>query len=387
MNADQTHDNNAFNIVPSISESVIRNHSRSFSFASRILPRRVREDVIKLYAWCRWCDDAVDAVSERSDAVARLETLRADVERIYRGEPVQHGASMWLAELVDRYGICKAYPEQLLDAMDMDLRIGHISDEDELLRYAHGAAGVVGLMLCQIFEVHDARAQLHASALGKAMQLTNIARDVLEDAQRGRCYLPRTWLEDDVEVVSEQVLRLAVRKILDLADEYYEVAAAGMHYLPRDVRPAIRVASRVYREIGVEVRRRNCAVKQGRTVVSKTRFAVAAVSALACGCLDESWRGVLSVSDSLLAVENFQSFHIRKETNMNDSKYIAWLGLSLTSFMGAALFMLVLLNPKDESYSYLPLVYGTACFVFGIVANYLAKQNEAPSRASEVQRH
>jgi len=145
----------------------------------------------------------------------------------------------------------------------------------ELIRYCYRVAGTVGLMMSPVLGVGGDRARPHAVDLGVAMQLTNICRDVAEDAERGRTYLPERRLrragttpqallegEADREAVSE-----VVRDLLELADDYYESGRAGMQFIPRRSRLAIMVASRVYRAIGVKLRRGRCDPLAGRTVV------------------------------------------------------------------------------------------------------------------------
>lgn len=366
----------AFNQVPADDGAVIRRCSRSFAFASRLLPASVRDDVQKLYAWCRWCDDAVDSCDSADDAKQRLSILREDVQRIYRKEPTAHRASAWLAELVDKYDIDQGYPLALLDGMQMDLDLDQIDTENELLGYCYRAAGVVGLMMCGVFSVTDRRALRHAKSLGIAMQLTNIARDVREDWQRGRCYLPQSWLPRGVDGSSQDEVHASVRRILDLAEEYYEIGNEGMAYLPSAVRPSIRVAAAVYREIGMQIRRCDYRVLQGRIVTSKFRFVLSAFSAWACGLVQD-------VKLSLGFANNYQSdspdpFSVSTEFIMNDAKYLFYLGISLTAFMSSAAFLLVMLNPKDASYATLPIVYAVACFAVGIVTNVLAKRAETP---------
>lgn len=372
--------NESFDTVPTDNSSVIRSNSRSFTFASRLLPVSVRSDVQKLYAWCRWCDDAVDSAPDLQASKRRLITLREDVYRIYRGQEVEHGASKWLKGLVQSHGIDRACPLALLDGMEMDLKLGQIKNQSQLLQYCYRAAGIVGLMLCKIFKVQDSRAMRHASALGTAMQLTNIARDVLEDSHRGRCYLPETWLPSGIGSASESDIRSAVRRILDLAEQYYLVAEAGMSYLPASVRPAIRVAAAVYREIGTEIANRDCSVMQSRVVVPKTRFLLVGLTAMFAGLLRDAKRRIATtISPPEISSKNYSNdFH--REIAMNDAKYIGWLGISLTAFMGSALFLLVLVNPKDVSYSSLPLFYSVACFLIGVTTNLLAKHEERVER-------
>ena len=367
----------AFNQVPVDDGEVIRQHSRSFAFASRLLPASVRKDVQKLYAWCRWCDDAVDSCVSADEAKQRLFILREDVQRVYRNEPPVHRASAWLAELVDKYDIDQCYPLALLDGMEMDLDLDQIGTENELLVYCYRAAGVVGLMMCRVFGVTDRRALRHAKSLGIAMQLTNIARDVREDRQRGRCYLPQRWLPDGVEASPQDDVHAAVRRILDLAEKYYEIGNQGMAYLPSTVRPCIRVAAAVYREIGMQIRRCDYQVLQGRIVVPKFRFASSAFLAWTYGLVQDVKLNLgIATNDQS---ESSDPISVSTEFIMNDAKYLVYLGISLTAFMGSAAFLLVMLNPKDASYQTLPIVYAAACFAIGIVTNALAKRAETPA--------
>lgn len=366
-----------FDTVPADGSEVIQKHSRSFAVAARLLPVAIRQDVQRLYAWCRWCDDAVDSCDDQSIARGRLKLLRSDVVRIYRGQQPHHRASAWLAELVEKYSISRELPLGLLDGMEMDLDLDQFRSEEELLRYCYHAAGVVGLMLCHIFGVTDPRAMRHAKSLGMAMQLTNIARDVREDSERNRCYLPKTWLPEGVDGSSEQQIALAVKRALDLAEQYYEIGNAGIHYLPSGVRRPIRIASAVYREIGLEIRRTGYCVMQGRVVVPKTRFLTTVASAWSSGLFENfnfTSRKLFSPSNSPI-----HSTAESTELIMNDAKYIFYLGISLTAFMSCAGFMLVALNPKDASYAALPIVYAGVCFAVGVVTNLLAKRAEAPA--------
>ncbi|MEE2937633.1 MAG: phytoene/squalene synthase family protein [Planctomycetota bacterium] len=362
-----------FHTVPFDDSEVIRQNSRSFSLASKLLPEDVKSDVEKLYAWCRWCDDAVDLCDNLKEARESLTMLRGDVERIYRKQPVMHRASAWLAELVEKYDIDQQYPAALIDGMEMDLDLTQIETEHELMCYCYRAAGVVGLMMCEIFRVNDPRALQHAKSLGIAMQLTNIARDVREDSLRGRCYLPKNWLPRGVTASSQNEVQIAVKRILDLAEEQYKIGNEGMTYLPATIRPAIRIAAAVYREIGTQIRRCNYRVLQGRIVIPYFRFASSAFSAWSYGILqDIKYRfGSCNNQPGSLYPSNHPM-----ELIMNDAKYLFYLGISLTAFMGSALFLLVMLNPKDATYATLPLFYAAACLGVGVATNVLAKRAE-----------
>ena len=152
--------------------------------------------------------------------------------------------------------------------------------ERDLLRYAYRVAGTVGLLMCEVLECHTPEAKGHAVDLGIAMQLTNIARDVLEDAQMGRRYIPGEWVSDlSPEAICAAAalahsaehhrVKVAVARLLALADKYYQSGARGYCYLPGRARISIAVAAQVYREIGVQLARTDHSWHLGRQVTSK----------------------------------------------------------------------------------------------------------------------
>ena len=373
--------------VPEDESSVIRLFSRSFSMASRRLPIEMRGNVEKLYAWCRWCDEAVDSAPSSEVAKSRLSYLREDVSRIFDGHPVRHPASHWLADLVASKGIQKAEALALLTGLEMDLRSWQVRDEEELIRYCYHVAGVVGLMMCRVMGVNDRTAMKHAVDLGIAMQLTNIARDVAEDLRNGRGYLPKNWIDlelpnaiaslpiathtDCSNAISNESVRASVERILGLAEGYYRSGLAGLSYLPSSCRLAICLAAMIYREIGREILRLESRVMDGRIAISPMRIAwiasmvwignsVHQLAVKSLGCNFADW--FLSFS--------FNS--VSGDVVMNDARYLAYLGLSLTSFMASGLFVMVSINPKDPSYSMLPMAHAIGSLAVGIVTNVLA---------------
>lgn len=334
----------------------IHRHSRSFSIASRFLPADVRADVQKLYAWCRVCDDAVDAATDADSARDELEQLRSDIiQRSEMASPV-HPASVWMIELIRDRDVDPQHALDLIEGMRMDLDGDSIDTDDDLRRYAYHVAGVVGLMMCRVMGVRDAAADRPAMDLGIAMQLTNIARDVLEDAERGRCYLPGI---NDPTTADQRDVESSVRRILAMANRYYASGRSGIAMLPRRCRMAVGLAANLYQEIGIEIVRRDCQVMAGRTVLPRYRIL-----------------GI--VGTTLFPLTCFQPLHRRTPMNATryDAPYIAYLGLSLTAFMATSLFLLVYLNPKESTYTWLPLVYAGASLAIGIVCNRLAAQNE-----------
>jgi phytoene synthase len=249
----------------------IRKHSRSFSFASRLLPADIRADVEKLYAWCRWCDDGVDAASSGTEAVAFVELATEDLRRIADGHMPHATESRWLAALVRRHGISLPAAEALLAGIRSDLAPAIDFSVEDLMRYGFRVAGSVGVMMCPILGLRDRRFLPHAAALGMGMQLTNIARDVAEDWRRSRCYLPVAWtggLRPGNGDPDPERVRGGVAAILDTADGYYAAGETGIDALDRGSRLAVLTASRVYRAIGTTIRKRGFDVLETRARVS-----------------------------------------------------------------------------------------------------------------------
>ena len=261
-----------FDNVPMSDASVIQHHSRSFSLAAKMLPRTIRADVVKLYAWCRWCDDAVDEAANHLKAQECIKLLKQDVEKIYQGITPEHAASLWLESLVTKYGITQQWPFDLLEGMESDVNAEPIQSIEELNEYCYRVAGTVGLMMAKIMGADGEDALDCAKALGMAMQLTNIARDVDEDWRRGRRYIPKKWLsvipKEDASPTNQQV-RLGVEELLILADQYYQSGYEGLMYLPNGCRMPIRLAGKIYQEIGHEIRRQDFCVMDKRIFVAR----------------------------------------------------------------------------------------------------------------------
>jgi 15-cis-phytoene synthase len=295
---------------PTAGES-IRRHSRSFSFASRLLPAGKRADVERLYAWCRWCDDGVDTAASPQQALEFVERATEDVGRIAGGKSPVAAESRWLAELVGRHDLPLEAALALLDGMRSDLTAAAGLHEVDLLRYCFRVAGAVGVLLCPILGLADRRHLPHAAALGMGMQLTNIARDVAEDWGRSRCYLPLEWtdgLRPGGGPPDPRRVRAGVKMILEVADSYYIAGEAGISGLDADSRLAVRTAAKIYHAIGTKIRRRSFEVLDERARVStlgKLRIFAVAMLPPAGGCrpmqLDESAERALAAAGRLLA--------------------------------------------------------------------------------------
>ncbi len=367
-----------FDKLPAADSDVIQHHSRSFSLAARLLPQTIRADVEKLYAWCRWCDDAVDEASSSSEAKERLQLLQQDVLRIYTGEATLHPSSRWLASVVNQYGIPQQLPLDLLRGMEADLNNPVFQTVDELLHYCYQAAGTVGLMMSRIMGATDPQALQRAKSLGMAMQLTNIARDIDEDWQSGRRYVPKTWLslvpQKDRTPTNSQV-RTAIENLLSLADDLYDEGYQGLQYLPNGARTAIRLAGRVYQEIGNEIRRQDFRVMQFRVFVPLGRKLI-----LLSRCTMEEliFRTTRLLTHRLplntLATDLNSSFSLRNSQMNYETRYLGYLGISLTFVMATTLFFLMGLNPKETVYNSLPWLYSGACAVIATMTGLMARR-------------
>ena len=253
------------------SRRVLSTHARSFRWAGALLDDERLDDAAVTYSFCRAVDDAVDEAETTQLARSRLGRLVAGLAR-----PHAVGLLGAYREVAKRRGFGLLPAWQLIDGVEGDLDGVRVADDDELIRYAYRVAGTVGLMMFGILGVSDPRARAHAVDLGVAMQITNICRDVLEDAERNRVYLPEDRLRaagtDAEALVRGEAPASAVAEVvadlLALAERYYRSADAGMRYIPWRARLAIVVASRLYRAIGRVLQRRGCDPMRGRVVVS-----------------------------------------------------------------------------------------------------------------------
>lgn len=255
----------------------LEQHSKSFALAARVLPPDRRAEVAATYAWCRRVDDAID-LDPAGDAAAVLERLRAELRSIYAGEPQDDPVLRAFQRVVQDHGVPEQYPRELLAGMEMDVAATRYRTLSDLLLYCYRVAGTVGLMLCHVIGVRSADALRHAAHLGMAMQLTNICRDVREDWERGRVYVPAALLPGDGAWVpprpgarlperAAMALSLATERLLALADAYYRSGDRGMRALSFRTAIAVRAARAVYSAIGRQLRKHRWNVLAPRAVV------------------------------------------------------------------------------------------------------------------------
>ncbi len=258
--------------------------SKSFAAASRLFDPATRSSAVMLYAWCRHCDDVIDGQEAGHDAVVlseeevhrRLEALVANTEAVYAGLPIQDPAFAALREVVRRHDLRRQYALEHLAGFAMDVHAREYRHIEDTLEYCYHVAGVVGLMMAQVMGARDEATLDRACDLGMAFQLTNIARDIVEDARVGRCYLPQDWL-DELNIPPAQLadpahrqgLAVLAQRLVDLAEPFYQSAQAGLTALPWRSAWAVATASGVYREIGVKVRQRGAQAWDTRVSTSK----------------------------------------------------------------------------------------------------------------------
>lgn len=247
------------------STEAITQGSQSFATAAKLMPPGIRDDTVMLYAWCRHADDVIDgqALGSRPEAVndpqARLDGLRADTLAALQGDGPVTPPFAALRAVARRHDFPQAWPMDLIEGFAMDVEARDYRTLDDVLEYSYHVAGIVGVMMARVMGVRDDPVLDRACDLGLAFQLTNIARDVIDDARIGRCYLPGDWLDQagariDGPVPSPELYTVILR-LLDAAEPYYASARVGLADLPPRCSWSIAAALRIYRAIGLRIRK------------------------------------------------------------------------------------------------------------------------------------
>jgi phytoene synthase len=257
-------------------EELMRGGSKSFFAASSLLPQRVRMPAIALYAFCRVADDAID---EHIDDPRAIQKLQERLGAIYDGQPEAIIEDRAMAMVTHRYGLPRELPEALLEGFAWDAAGRHYDTIEDLHHYCARVAGSVGAMMAMIMGITNPHALARACELGNAMQLTNIARDVGEDARNGRLYLPRAWMrvagiDPNDWLANPQftpALGEVIGRVLLEADRLYQRGSSGIAALPRDCRGAILAAASFYAEIGRVISDREMNSVNSRAVVGSAR--------------------------------------------------------------------------------------------------------------------
>ena len=244
----------------------LERHGKSFYWASFFLPNKNKNAASKLYSICRYFDDLADeAPTDQS------EKLKSEFEQICNN--VDHP--------INKFFKNNDIPIQILgdliQGLIQDQKLVRIQTEEDLIKYSYQVAGTVGLMMQPLILVKNKNANKHAVDLGIAMQLTNIARDIYEDAIMNRVYLPKEWLKeisiehlksDSTEEIQTQMSTI-LRKLIDLSEIYYQNGFSGMKYIPIKTRLAIFFAAKIYRAIGIKIKVNNYQYSNKRVYLNK----------------------------------------------------------------------------------------------------------------------
>ena len=266
---------------------LLSNGSKSFFAASFFLPKAMRQPASALYAFCRIADDAIDdCEGDRNEALA---ALRDRLDRCYADRPLELPVDRAFAGAIKRFGMPRELPEALLEGFEWDADGRHYQTISGVFDYSARVAAAVGAMMAALMGVRSADLLARACDLGTAMQLTNICRDVGEDARNGRIYLPLDWLRDAgiepeaflARPVYSPAIGSVVKRVLDIAEELYQRAESGIARLPVGCRPGIYAARLLYAEIGHEVVRNGYDSVSKRAIVPKARKVALLSQALA----------------------------------------------------------------------------------------------------------
>jgi len=249
----------------------------SFYYSFLFLPPERRRAITALYAFCREVDDIVDEVNEPGIARVKLAWWRTEVANLFSGQP-QHPVTKALAPFAATYGLDAGRMNEIIDGMEMDLTHRRYADFEALHLYCHRAAGVVGQLSASIFGFREPSTLEYAEALGIAFQLTNIIRDVGEDARRGRVYLPVDELatfgltpEDILERKGGDAFRKLMAFQAQRAESYYDRAFAKLAPADKRDQRAGLIMAAIYRTLLDEIRRDNFDVLDRRIALTPLR--------------------------------------------------------------------------------------------------------------------
>lgn len=267
------------------SKEIMKKNGRTFFWASQFLPHEEAQNIQDLYAFCRFVDDLVDVQGKCCGQIVEdLEKKRSHIEQVQA-----------LLCMASKKKMSLEPAKILVSTLDKDRKGKIIDTYKELLRYCYGVASTVGLMMCDIFSVQNKAAYPFAIDLGIAMQLTNIARDIYEDAMQDKIYLPQEVFGKKITPESIQAqenlneVLLAREQILMLADRYYLSADLGMRFLPRRARLAILMASRLYQAKGKTIRTRSAFYLKNRADTSLLAKIYQTSRAICSFCFDPKY--------------------------------------------------------------------------------------------------
>ena len=259
---------------------ITAHYSKSFYFSAQMLPREQRWATFALYGFCRHCDNLIDTPRQRTETeiLREIQHLTEELQIAYNTGESQDPIIRAFILVAKAYGIPIAYPLDLLNGVAMDVQQVRYKTFDELSLFCYRVAAVVGLMMTSVLGYKDEHAFGYAKQLGIAMQLTNILRDIKEDKEMGRLYIPQTELEQfgvtEQDIFNEKMtpqLRALMKFQVERADQYYTEAMPGISLLKTESQYAIYSAARIYRGILRKIEDRDYNPFLSRVFVSSTQ--------------------------------------------------------------------------------------------------------------------
>ena len=269
----------------------IKSEGKSFYWASFFLPKKNRIAASRLYSICRYLDDVAD--NSKLDTSSQIKNIFNQIKENESSE-----INIFFKKNNINLGILK----DLIDGLISDQQKVRVTDEKELIDYSYKVAGTVGLMMLPIINTKDAEARKHAIDLGIAMQLTNIARDVYEDAKMNRLYLPKEWLgqvsvsdliDNKLDDQKKRLIELSIKNLIELSDKFYANGFSGMKFIPLRTRLAIFFAAKIYKGIGEKIKSGGYVYKLERIYLNK---------------LEKLWITIISIPEFLFLKNIFKSY-------------------------------------------------------------------------------
>ena len=280
----------------------IKSEGKSFYWASFFLPKKNRIAASRLYSICRYLDDVAD--NSKLDTSSQIKNIFNQIEENENSE-----INIFFKKNNINLGILK----DLIDGLISDQQNVRVTDEKELIDYSYKVAGTVGLMMLPIINTKDAEARKHAIDLGIAMQLTNIARDVYEDAKMNRLYLPKEWLgqvstsdliDNKLDDQKKKLIELSIKNLIELSDKFYANGFSGMKFIPLRTRLAIFFAAKIYKGIGEKIKSGGYVYKLERIYLNK---------------LEKLWITIISVPEFLFLKNIFKSYKPIRRSFKNEN--------------------------------------------------------------------
>ena len=280
----------------------IKSEGKSFYWASFFLPKKNRIAASRLYSICRYLDDVAD--NSKLDTSSQIKNIFNQIKENESSE-----INIFFKKNNINLGILK----DLIDGLISDQQNVRVTDEKELIDYSYKVAGTVGLMMLPIINTKDAEARKHAIDLGIAMQLTNIARDVYEDAKMNRLYLPKEWLgqvstsdliDNKLDDQKKKLVELSIKNLIELSDKFYANGFSGMKFIPLRTRLAIFFAAKIYKGIGEKIKSGGYVYKLEGVYLNK---------------LEKLWITIISIPEFLFLKNIFKSYKPIRDSFKNEN--------------------------------------------------------------------